>query len=656
MQLQSLALPALLALILLLGNAQPVAAQSSPFAQSAQTPAATPTPTAAGGAPKVGESTTALPYTWEGSATIAAQMLTDVAPPLQVELVRGEFQLTYIPAETGGVLRILPDPGASGGHLRIFVPLDGNAPNPAAPLGSTLALSLAARLYAPEGDARIYIADATGSTSLPLDGLTWADYQVTRALAPDATAIEIGIEWRNAPANGWLEVRGLTLQAGALAGSPLPLPTDTPTPSDLPPTPTVPPPTATPIAVQVELPTPTPLPTATPALIIVTSTPTPVDIFEEATRVAQATAWAPILGPWTPTPENLATPTPTQTPLVVTLTPTPANAATATRVALFGTAVAFTTGTPTPIPAIATVLVATETPTPAPRATNTPRPSRTPTPIFVLLDTIPTPAPAVPEPVPPVLYNKIVFLTDYRGDPRRPNAMVMNPDGSGVGLLTSNVLYNRASQRDEFSADERFHVYSLREDGGAAYNTGKIQIFYDDSFYNSTRHQLTYFGAGVAWAPAWSPTSETIALVSSESANDEIWVVTRNEWPPMQLTKNDWEWDHHPSFSPDGSEIVFASNRVTGRRQIWMMTASGGDQRQITNFPFEAWDPVWVKYVDPLAPAEDCDPNYAGPCIPIYDPGVRTVTCADIDAVNFQIVGIDVYNLDEDNDGFACEE
>jgi Tol biopolymer transport system component len=126
-----------------------------------------------------------------------------------------------------------------------------------------------------------------------------------------------------------------------------------------------------------------------------------------------------------------------------------------------------------------------------------------------------------------------------------------------------------------------------------------VQLFYDDSLYASTQHQLTYFGAGVAWAPAWSPRGETVAFVSSESGNDEIWVANTNQWPATQLTKNKWEWDHHPSYSPDGSQIVFSSNRVTGRRQLWIMSASGENQAQLTNFTFEAWNPVWVKYVTP---------------------------------------------------------
>jgi hypothetical protein len=232
--------------------------------------------------------------------------------------------------------------------------------------------------------------------------------------------------------------------------------------------------------------------------------------------------------------------------------------------------------------------------------------------------------------------------------------MVMNPDGTGVGLLTTNYFHSIVAGRDAYSADSRYRVYSLREAGGTAHNSGLIQLFYDDDFYDSTQHQLTYFGAGVAWSPAWSPTSETIALVSSESGNDEIWVAQRGQWPPTQLTKNDWEWDHHPSFSPDGSQIVFASNRVTGRRQLWLMDSSGGDQRQLTNFTFEAWDPVWVKYVSPPTPEQEgCNANYSGACIPL---GIEDIDCGAIGQTNFKVVGSDPYGLDTDNDGIACEQ
>ena len=86
-------------------------------------------------------------------------------------------------------------------------------------------------------------------------------------------------------------------------------------------------------------------------------------------------------------------------------------------------------------------------------------------------------------------------------------------------------------------------------------------------------------------------------LVSNESGNDEIWVTDRGSWPARQITKNTWEWDKHPSWSPDGRQIVFSSNR-SGRQQIWMMNADGSEPRPLTGPEFDAWDPVWVKFVD----------------------------------------------------------
>jgi TolB protein len=270
----------------------------------------------------------------------------------------------------------------------------------------------------------------------------------------------------------------------------------------------------------------------------------------------------------------------------VTNTPTPGNAATATLVALDAQARAFTTGTPTPYPADAVVLVAT--PTSAPASKNSP------TPIFVLLEDLsPTRTPTATPDFPPELTGKIAFKANFLGSDRRPDYMIMNPDGTGVARLTSAAYYQRAAERDHYSGDRRFYASVSREQDGFR----RIQIFYDFIEYG-TKRQLTFFGAGAAWDPAWSPVDDTVVLVSNDSRNDEIWVMQRDEWPAVKLTNNDWEWDNHPSFSPDGSQIVFMSNRIGGKRQLWIMDRDGGNQRQLTSFPFEVWDPVWIKYPD----------------------------------------------------------
>jgi hypothetical protein len=326
--------------------------------------------------------------------------------------------------------------------------------------------------------------------------------------------------------------------------------------------------------------TPTATPTPTTPTTIVTATFTPVDVFAAATWAAQATLDATTTGTATALPKTIVLATNTPKAIVVTSTPTPLNAATAQLMALQETAIAFTTG----VPDAARVVTAT------PPAPPTARPTNSPTPIFIALaDLTPTPQPGATPPFPALLVGKLLFLADNDGR-RGAEAYVMNPDGSAVALLTSLEFYNRARDREHDSADRRYRT--LVKTAG----NGQRQVVYQDSLYGSEQ-LLTRFGAGNAWDPRWSPTADVIVLVANESRNDELWLVRRGEWPAVQLTKNEWAWDKHPSWSPDGSQIVFMSNR-SGSQQLWLMDAAGGNQRQLTNFAFEVWDPVWVKYTD----------------------------------------------------------
>lgn len=327
--------------------------------------------------------------------------------------------------------------------------------------------------------------------------------------------------------------------------------------------------------------TATPMPTWTP--IIVTATFTPESVLVAATLAAQATADATTTGTATPLPGNVLFATATPKPIIVTNTPTPGNAATATMIAVVETAIAFTTGVPDPTRFI------TATPT-APPAAVAAQPTNTATPLFIAIDALTaTPTPNATDLFPSILVGKILFLADNDGR-RGAEAYAMDPDGSNLVRLTGMEFYQRAWEREAFSADRRYQT--LVKKG----SRGQLQIVYQDALY-STEHTLTHFGAGNAWDPRWSPTADVVIFVTNEAKNDEIWLVRKGEWPAQPLTKNQWEWDKHPSWAPDGTQIVFMSNR-SGSRQLWLMTADGANQRQLTNFTFEAWDPVWVKYAD----------------------------------------------------------
>jgi len=98
------------------------------------------------------------------------------------------------------------------------------------------------------------------------------------------------------------------------------------------------------------------------------------------------------------------------------------------------------------------------------------------------------------------------------------------------------------------------------------------------------------------YSPAWSPDNHSVAFVSQVDGNDEIYVIDADGRQERRLTFNSWEWDKHPSWSPDGRFIVFWSNREVGRQQIWVMEANGRNQHNLSRNAYNDWDPVWVNF------------------------------------------------------------
>lgn len=335
--------------------------------------------------------------------------------------------------------------------------------------------------------------------------------------------------------------------------------------------------------------------TPTPNYIIITSTPTPEDILTAVANSRRLTAEAVQYGTATPFPPNWVT------PLVVTSTPAPANNATVE----YRRASILTTGTPTPMPGN----VQTATPTPVAYAVE-PLPSPTAT---------ATPSPT-PQSIPASLLGKIVFVSDREGATEEerlradklkvtpqvtPQPYVFDPATGQLQRLTAMWPYEVAIARDGWSADSHYQAYTrqLLWTNINGTPTEELAIHYYDYLYN-VEHIVTRMGAGIVYDPAWSPVSDEIAFVATESRNDEVWVIKRDGTEVRQLTRNEWEWDKHPSWSPDGQQIVFYSNR-TGNNQLWIMNKDGSEQRLLMEWnPFNDTDPVWIKYLDPPPPLE----------------------------------------------------
>ncbi|MCD4745944.1 MAG: T9SS type A sorting domain-containing protein [Bacteroidales bacterium] len=75
--------------------------------------------------------------------------------------------------------------------------------------------------------------------------------------------------------------------------------------------------------------------------------------------------------------------------------------------------------------------------------------------------------------------------------------------------------------------------------------------------------------------PTWSPDGNSIAF----TWNGGIWTIPANGGNPENLTSG--YDDFHLQYSPDGSEILFASNR-SGNHDIWKISSAGGTPVQLT--------------------------------------------------------------------------
>jgi Tol biopolymer transport system component len=105
----------------------------------------------------------------------------------------------------------------------------------------------------------------------------------------------------------------------------------------------------------------------------------------------------------------------------------------------------------------------------------------------------------------------------------------------------------------------------------------------------STFRQLTNF-AGEELQPSISPDGDTLAYVSSEAGDANIYLLRVGGQNPINLTEGSRDDDYQPAFSPDGELIAFRSEREGGG--IFLMGATGESARRLSDFGYSpSWSP-----------------------------------------------------------------
>ena len=108
-----------------------------------------------------------------------------------------------------------------------------------------------------------------------------------------------------------------------------------------------------------------------------------------------------------------------------------------------------------------------------------------------------------------------------------------------------------------------------------------------------TAHQLTSVEQEASH-PNWSPKGDLVALQCYSGGTFHIWTMHSDGSDLKQITSGHGD-DREPSISPDGTTVVFSSDRAfDGSYDIWTVPLQGGEPTQITHAQADEYEPTWT--------------------------------------------------------------
>ena len=157
-----------------------------------------------------------------------------------------------------------------------------------------------------------------------------------------------------------------------------------------------------------------------------------------------------------------------------------------------------------------------------------------------------------------VLEGRIVY-TSFRDNDYE--IYIVNVDGTGEVRLTDTI---GSDTNPSWSLDGSMIAFQSERNG-----IEEIYLIGDDG------SNLRKVADGAY--PSFSPDGSQIVY----EYNEDIWVINVDGTNPVQLTTNGG-FDGEPSFSPDGSQILFVSDRADGDWEVYVMDSDGANQQRLT--------------------------------------------------------------------------
>ncbi len=92
-------------------------------------------------------------------------------------------------------------------------------------------------------------------------------------------------------------------------------------------------------------------------------------------------------------------------------------------------------------------------------------------------------------------------------------------------------------------------------------------------------------------APTRAAPLGTLIYAARARGRSHLWAVSPRSGIPVQLTGGDWD-DRDPAVSPDGTQVLFRSNR-SGNWDLYLLDLRSGGVRQVTETPGFEGHPAW---------------------------------------------------------------
>jgi Tol biopolymer transport system component len=186
------------------------------------------------------------------------------------------------------------------------------------------------------------------------------------------------------------------------------------------------------------------------------------------------------------------------------------------------------------------------------------------------------------------LKNKIIFTSDRDGNEA---LYMMNPDGSRQIRIQEDPhiqdYYLRASKMQASSSDRRSIVYAGMTDKG-------MELYLYDA-YSGLIYKITDNKVQEN-EPSFSPNNMDIvySVLNQKYERSDLFIMNLVTMEIQQITHNTWETAREPSWSPNGKQIAYSSNAQTGHSQIWVINRDGTNPKNISDNPYNDWNPIWV--------------------------------------------------------------